>query len=197
MAMSLDGYVAGPNDAPGNPLGDGGGRVHEWMYRTSAWQESHGREGGERNRDAELVEDWIARSGAHVMGRRMFDHGEDPWGPEPPFRKPVFVVTRREREPLTKGETTFTFVTDGIERALELARAEAGDKDVEVSGGAQMVQQYLRAGLLDELQIHYAPVFLGGGVRLFDGPGLEPVALEPEQVVESPRVTHVRYRVVR
>ncbi len=127
------------------------------------------------------------------MGRRMFDLGEEPWGPEPPFRKPVFVLTHREREPLVTGETTFTFVTEGIERALALARAAAGEPEVLLAGGGQIVSQYLAAGLLDELQVHVAPIFLGGGVRLFDGPGLEDVELEVVEVLHSPRATHIRY----
>jgi dihydrofolate reductase len=128
------------------------------------------------------------------MGRRMFDNGEEPWGADPPFRKPVFVVTHREREPLVKGETTFTFVTDGIERALELAREAASGKEVQLAGGGQIISQYLAAGVVDEIQVHIAPVFLGGGARLFDGPGLEGVKVEPVEVLHAPRATHIRYR---
>ena len=190
LSMSLDGFVAGPDDRPGNPLGNGGGRVHEWVYATSSWRRMHGREGGEDSSDAALVDEAVARGGAVIMGRRMFDHGEEPWGPEPPFRKPVFVLTHSAREPLVKGETTFTFVTEGIERALELAREAAGDKEVQLAGGGQIVSQYLAAGLLDEIQVHLAPVVLGGGVRLFEGPGLEDVKLEATEVLHSPRATH-------
>jgi dihydrofolate reductase len=193
LSMSLDGFVAGPNDSPGNGLGDGGERLHEWVTATASWRRQHGLEGGEETEESRLVESF-ARDGAIIMGRRMFDHGEEPWGPEPPFHKPVFVVTHREREPLVKGETTYTFVTDGIERALELAREAAGGKDVQLAGGGQIVSQYLAAGLLDEIQVHVAPVFLGSGVRLFDGPGLEGVKLEPTEVLHSPRATHIRYR---
>jgi dihydrofolate reductase len=194
LSMSLDGFVAGPNDRPGNGLGDGGERVHDWVVATAAWRREHGLEGGEDNEESKLVEQDVGRAGAVIMGRRMFDNGEEPWGPEPPFRKPVFVITSRGREPLVKGETTFTFVTDGIERALELAREAAGDKDVELAGGGQIVSQYLAAGLLDEILVHVAPVILGGGPRLFDAPGLEDVTLEPVEVLHSPRATHVRYR---
>lgn len=193
LSMSLDGFVAGPNDAPGNGLGDGGERLHEWVVATAAWRREHGQDGGEETEESRLVATF-ARSGAIIMGRRMFDHGVEPWGPEPPFHKPVFVVTHREREPLVKGETTYTFVTDGIERALELAREGAGGKDVELAGGGQIVSQYLAAGLLDEIHVHVVPVILGGGPRLFDAPGLEKVELEPVDVLASPRSTHIRYR---
>jgi dihydrofolate reductase len=193
LSMSLDGFVAGPNDSPGNGLGDGGERLHEWITATASWQRQHGGEGGEETDESRLVETF-ERAGAIVMGRRMFDHGEEPWGPEPPFHKPVFVVTHREREPVVQGETTYTFVTDGIERALELARDAAGGKDVQLAGGGQIVSQYLAAGLLDEIHVHVAPVILGGGPRLFDAPGLEKVELEPVEVLASPRSTHLRYR---
>ena len=193
LSMSLDGFVAGPNDRPGNGLGDGGERVHEWVVATAAWRREHGLDGGEDNEESKLVEKDVGRAGAVIMGRRMFDHGVEPWGPEPPFRKPVFVVTNREREPLVKGETTYTFVTDGIERALELAREAAGDKEVELAGGGQIVSQYLAAGLLDEILVHIVPVFLGGGAPLFEG-ALQDVELEVTEVVHSPRATHIRYR---
>jgi dihydrofolate reductase len=138
----------------------------------------------------------------------MFSGGEGPWeddpnadgwwGDDPPFRVPVFVLTHHARETVTKGGgTTFSFVTNGIESALEQARAAAGDRDVAVAGGASVARQYLAAGLLDELQIHLVPVLLGGGVALFDGLDPARVELEPSRVVESPRVTHVRYRVVK
>ena len=198
MSMSLDGYIAGPGDGPDNPLGDGGEQVHEWMVGTDAFRGSHGGGGGASGPDNDVVAEVIARSGATVLGRRMFDNGEEPWGPEPPFRQPVFVVTHDAREPLVReGGTTFHFVTEGIESALEQARAAAGDRDVEISGGADLVQQYLIAGLLDEVEVHLAPVFLGGGVRLFDRHELTGVRLEPNRVIPSPGVTHVRYGVVR
>lgn len=193
LSMSLDGFVAGPNDRPGNGLGDGGERVHEWVVATAAWRRQHGLDGGEDNEESKLVEKNVGRGGAVIMGRRMFDHGEEPWGPEPPFRKPVFVVTNREREPLVRGETTYTFVTDGIERALELAREAAGDKEVEIAGGGQIVSQYLAAGALDEILVHIVPVFLGGGAPLFEG-ALQDVELEVTEVLHSPRATHIRYR---
>ena len=193
MSVSLDGFVAGPNDAPGNGLGDGGERLHEWIVATADWRSKHGLEGGVEGEESRLVKTY-ERSGAIIMGRRMFDHGVEPWGPEPPFRKPVFILTHREHEPIVKGETTYTFVTDGVVRGLELAREAAGGKDVELAGGGQVVSQFLAAGLLDEIHVHVAPVILGGGPRLFDAPGLEKVELEPVEVLHGPRATHIRYR---
>ena len=201
--MSLDGYVAGPNQTPENPLGDGGESLHEWMFATSAWNESHGRPGRARTADDDVVERTTEGVGAYIMGRGMFGgEGEwDPswkgwWGDDPPYHVPVFVLTHFAREPLEmEGGTTFHFVTDGIEAALTAAREAAGDADVMVAGGASAVNQYLRAGLLDELWLHIAPMVLGGGSRLLEDVG-HPV-LEPVEVVASPAVTHVRYRVGR
>ena len=184
LAVSLDGYVAGPNDGRGNPLGDRGETVHAWVYSLATRRERQGLTGG--------------RTGATVMGRRTFDNGEEPWGREPPFRTPVFVVTNRAREPLRReGGTIFIFVTEGLESAVERARAAAGAKDVRVAGGADVLQQTLAAGLLDELELHLAPVFLGGGVRLFDRPELAGVCLEQTRVVDSPRVAHLGYHLYR
>lgn len=204
ITMSLDGYSAGPNPTREDPLGEGGERLHEWALATSSWRAQHGREGGERNADAEIIERATAGVGAHIMGRKMFDGGEGPldpewkgwWGDEPPFHTPVYVLTRHAREPLElEGGTTFFFVTEGIEAALAAARDAAGDGDVAVAGGASVVQQYLAAGHLDELFVHIAPVFLGGGTPLFANVG--DARLEPVEVVGSPAVTHVRYRVAR
>jgi dihydrofolate reductase len=183
ISMSLDGYIAGPNDRPGNPLGDGGERLHEWFFDA-------------KGSDADMAHESLARSGAVVIGRRMFDHGEEPWGDDGAFGMPVFVVTHRPREPLTKGPTTFTFVTGGLEPALGLAREVAAGQDVAVAGG-QIVMQCLREGLLDELRLDLVPIILGGGVTLSDGEGLDDAQLEPVEVVESPHVTHIRYRVSR
>jgi dihydrofolate reductase len=202
ISMSLDGFVAGPNPSLEQPLGEGGERLHEWVFDLASWRERHGLSGGESNRDAEVLQESIDATGAVVMGRRMFSGGEgswedDPradgwWGDEPPFRVPVFVLTHHARETVTKqGGTSFTFVTDGIEAALEQARAVAGDKDVALGGGASVAQQYLKAGLLDELQIHLVPVLLGGGTRLFDRLG--PAELEVTRVIASPSVTHIRF----
>lgn len=206
ISMSLDGFIAGPDPTLEKPLGEGGEDLHEWGIRTKAWREPHGHEGGEVNRDSEVMEETFAAWGAVIMGRRMFSGGSGPWeddpradgwwGEKPPFGSPVFILTHHEREPVEKeGGTTFNFVTDGIESAFEQARAAAGDKDVSLGGGADVVQQYLRAGLLDEMQVHVVPLFLGGGVRLFDG--LDPGKLERVRVIDSPAVTHLKYRVVR
>jgi dihydrofolate reductase len=209
ISMSLDGFVAGPNQTLDEPLGRGGEQLHEWAIATKGFRESHGRSGGEANVDSEVIEDHVRNTAATVMGRRMFSGGagsweDDPnsdawWGDDPPFHHPVFILTHHAREPVTKeGGTTFTFVTDGIESALEQARAVAGDKDVAVGGGANVAQQYLKAGLLDELQIHLVPVLLGEGVRLFENHlGPEVRELELTRVIDSPAVTHLRYRGVR
>jgi len=208
ITMSLDGFVAGPNQTLEHPLGEGGERLHEWAYGLASFRERHGLSGGITNADSEVVEESLGRTGAVLMGRRMFSGGEGPWsadpnadgwwGDTPPFRVPVFILTHHGREPVDKqGGTTFTFVTDGIEAALEQARATAGDKDVAVAGGANLAQQYLEAGLLDEVQIHLVPLLLGDGVRLFDHLGSEQPELEVTSVINSPAVTHLRYRVVK
>jgi dihydrofolate reductase len=207
ITMSLDGFVAGPDPSLEEPLGVGGEALHEWALAAQSWQESHGHAGGEAGADSDVIAETIAAMGAVVMGRRMFSGGSGPWeddprargwwGDEPPFRAPVFVVTHHAREPLPmEGGTTFYFVTEGVESALEQASASAGGKDVHVAGGADVVQQALRAGLVDELQVHVAPRFLGRGTRLFEG--LDPsLGLEPVRVIASPAVTHLRYRVAR
>jgi dihydrofolate reductase len=204
ISASLDGFVAGPNQSLENPLGEGGERLHEWAIATDAWRARHRREGGEHNADAEVIADVTQNVGAYIMGRKMFGGGDGPhdeswrgwWGEDPPFHVPVFVLTHHAREPLPmEGGTTFTFVTDGIESALEQARAAAGERDVQIAGGATAVQQYLAAGLLDELYLHTVPVILGAGERLLDGVG-DP-ALEVVDVVNGPGATHVKYRVVR
>ncbi|HEY8447796.1 MAG TPA: dihydrofolate reductase family protein [Thermomicrobiales bacterium] len=198
ISMSLDGFIAGPDDTFEQPLGAGGDRLHEWVYDLASWRQQHGMEGGEGGQDSEIIAEGIANIGAVVIGRRMFDLAEEPWGDEPPFRVPVFVVTHRPRETLEKaGGTTFHFVTDGIESAVEQAKAAAGDKHVGVGGGANVIQQLLQARLLDELQIHLVPIFLGGGRRLFDEISPESVELEVDRVVTSPGVTHLRYRRVK
>jgi dihydrofolate reductase len=196
ITMSLDGFVAGPNDGPELGLGEGGERLHEWVFGLASWREPHGLAGGEMGRDSEILQEAIERTGAVVLGRRMFENAKG-WGDEPPFHVPVFVLTHDPREPVTKkGGTTFTFVTDGIESALEQAKEAAGDKDVSVAGGANTIQQYLSAGLVDEMQIHVAPLLLGGGIRLFDNLDPERVELEGTRVVESPEVTHLKFGIV-
>lgn len=196
VGMSLDGFIAGPNARPGNPLGDGGARIHRWLYSVEAWRERQSLPGGdERSPSAELVEENFARAGAYVMGRRMFAEGETAWPDPPPFRAPVFVLTHTPREPwVRQGGTTFHFVTDGPEAALAAAREAADGKDVQISGGARTVRTYLDAGLVDELEIHLAPMLLGSGVRLLDG--VDPaLRLTPDRTVATPEVTHIRYRV--
>jgi dihydrofolate reductase len=204
ISISLDGFVAGPNATLEEPLGEGGEQLHEWTVRLASWRERHGMSGGETGPDDDVARESIGAAGAFLMGRRMFSGGQGPWaddpkadawwGDEPPFRVPVFVLTHHPREPVEKqGGTTYTFVTDGIESALERARDAAGDKRVEIAGGASVIQQYLNAGLVDDFQLHVVPVLFGGGVRLFEK---ERGELELMRVVGSPTVTHLSYRVV-
>ena len=208
VSISLDGYVAGPKPTLEKPLGEGGDQLHEWASRLKSFREPHGLPGGETGPDDELVAESLRATGAVVMGRRMFSggdgrweddaNGEGWWGDNPPFHVPVFVVTNHPREPLVmQGGTTFTFVTDGVESAVEDARAAAAEKDVLVAGGANAIDQCINAGLVDELQLHLAPVLLGHGARLFDGVGPELPRFELTRVLESPLVTHLRYRVVK
>ena len=202
MAMSLDGFVAGPDQSLENPLGEGGEQLHEWMFGLEAFQRAHGGEGGAVNASTPIVEDMSDNVAAHVMGRNMFGGGPGPWdeawrgwwGDEPPFHGPVYVLTHHAREPLAmEGGTTFFFVTDGVEAAVAAARAAAGDGDVLIAGGASVVQQCLAAGLIDELTLSVSPVLLGGGERFF-AEGMTG-ALEQAAVVEAPGVVHLRYRV--
>jgi dihydrofolate reductase len=198
VGVSLDGFIAGPNGRPGNPLGDGGTRIHQWLYPLAIFRERMGLTGGETNEDDALVRAIFARAGAYVMGRRMFDEGEVGWPEDAPFRAPVLVVTHHPREPWVRsGGTTFTFVTGGLDEALRRAREAAGARDVRISGGADVIRQGLRAGVVDELDVHVAPVLLGAGVRLFEGLSDADVKLEPGPVKASPRVTHLAFRVVR
>lgn len=196
MSMSLDGFIAGPNSGPENPLGNGGTELHQWQYELASWRERMGLEGGLTNRSDDLVRASFDRTDAYVMGKRMFDEGEAGWPDDPPFRAPVFVVTHEERVPwVREGGTTFTFVNEGIERALEQAQDAADGKDVQVAGGANVIQQCLDAGLIDEFTVHVAPVLLGDGVPLFDRIDPTHLALEKEEAIDTPRVTHLRYRV--
>jgi dihydrofolate reductase len=195
ISVSLDGFT-GPNDNLEQPLGEGGERLHDWVYGLESWRERHGLAGGSSDHDAEVLDEAFRMLGAVVLGKRMFDLAKG-WGDNPPFHVPVFVLTHHARDTEVKeGGTTFTFVTDGIESALEQAKAAAGDKDVSVAGGANTIQQYLGAGLLDELQIHLVPLLFGEGRRLFDDLDNDQVELKRTRVVESPTgVTHLRYRV--
>ena len=203
ISISLDGFVAGPNQSVEDPIGEGGMRLHEWVFKTDSWRGQHGLEGGEHTVDSEVVDEIVQGVGAYVMGRKMFGGGDGVWdetwtgwwGEDPPFHAPVFVLTHHPREPLSmQGGTTFTFVTDGIESALEQARMAADGRDVAISGGASAVRQYLAAGMLDELYLHIVPIVLRAGERLLENVG-EPI-VEPVKVVASPAVTHVKYRVV-
>jgi dihydrofolate reductase len=186
QSMALDGFTTGPNVRVGNGMGDDGDRLHDWRF------------GAKTETDAKVFDEFRASTGAVIIGKRMFDVGFEPWGDPPPFRMPVFIVTHEKREPLSmQGGTTYTFVTDGIEAALELARAAAGDENVGIEGGANIIRQYLKAGLLDEMQIHLIPVLLGGGVRLFEG--LDPEGIELRKVfsIDTPGATHFRFEVVK
>jgi dihydrofolate reductase len=197
VGMSLDGFIAGPNAGPQNALGDGGHRIHKWVYDLEAWRERQSLRGGQTNRDDQVLKEAFENVGAFIMGRRMFDEGEVGWPNPPPFQAPVFVLTNHERELWVRGGgTTFTFVTDGIRSALEQAKEAAGEKDVRISGGATTLDQFLRTGLVDEMQIHLAPVILGGGVRLFEDIGGEGLDLEKIRLIDSPEITHVLFRVV-
>ena len=206
ISISLDGFVAGPNQSEEQPLGEGGEGLHDWVVELAAWREPHGLEGGEVNASTPIVEQSIENVGAAVMGRNMFGPpGGGPWGDgewkgwwgdEPPYHYPVFVVTHHPREPLEmQGGTTFHFVTDGIEAALAQAREAAGGKDVLLWGGGEVIRQCLAAGLLDELELHVVPVLLGDGSRIFPGRGAAQVRLEQIRAVEAPGVTHLTYRV--
>jgi dihydrofolate reductase len=205
ISMSVDGFIAGPNPSEKDPLGEGGMQLHEWAFKLAAWRTPHGLEGGEVNASTEIVERSLENVGATVMGRNMFGGGPGPWGDDPwdgwwgedpPFHTPVFVLTHHAREPLEKqGGTTFIFVTDGIGSALEQAKEAAGGKDVSLGGGANVAQQYLAAGLIDELQLNVVPILLGDGTRLFENIAAANVELEPIRVVDAPGVTHLRYRV--
>ena len=202
--MSLDGFVAGPEQSVKNPLGIGGMRLHDWVFPLAVWRTMQGLKGGEANTSTPVVEESITNIGATVMGRNMFGGhpgpwaAKDPWtgwwGNNPPFHHPVFVLTHHARPPLTlEGGTTFTFVTDGIERALDAARGAAGDADVVLAGGANAARQFLVAGLVDEMEIHLVPVLLGRGERLFDGVGDNMHGLELVRTVATPRVTHLKF----
>lgn len=203
IAMSLDGFVAGPDQSLADPLGVGGMQLHQWAFALAAWRAPHGLEGGEVNDSTAVVEERLADVGATVMGRNMFGGGPGPWGEEPwngwwgddpPFHHPVFVVTHHARPPLVcEGGTTFTFVTDGIEEALGLARAAAGDRVVSLAGGAAVARQYLDADLVDEMEIDLVPVLLGDGERLLDGLGVGRPALAHVRTVAASGVTHLRF----
>jgi len=204
IAMSLDGFVAGPNQSTDNPLGVGGMRLHEWAFGLAAFRRPHGLEGGETNASTPVIEEALANLGATIMGRNMFGGHPGPWDPRrpwngwwganPPFHHPVFVLTHHPREPLVlEGGTTFTFVTDGIESALAQARHAAGGKDVALGGGAEAAQQYLAAGLVDEMTLSVVPFLLGGGERLFERVGDDLHGLSLVRTAAAPGVTHLKF----
>ncbi|MSR36211.1 MAG: dihydrofolate reductase [Gemmatimonadetes bacterium] len=196
VGISVDGFIAGLNGGPGNPLGDGGTRLHEWAFKQRSFRQLHGEAGGETGRDNEVIEEMIERIGANLMGKRMFEEGEPNWPDEAPFHTAVFVLTHERRAPWKRrGGTTFYFVNEGIEVALTQALDAAGGKDIRISGGADTVRQYLDAGHVHELQLHVAPVLLGQGVRLFEGLDPERISMEPREAVHAPMVTHLRYGV--
>jgi dihydrofolate reductase len=204
ISISLDGYGAGPNESHEDPLGEGGEQLHDWVVGLKAWREPHGMEGGEVNASSEIFEELRENIGAEIMGRGKFGPPEGGpwdaswtgwWGEDPPFHMPVFVLTHHERDPLTLSDTTFTFVTDGIESALAQAKEAAGGKDVFLGGGPDSINQYLAAGLVDELDLHVPPILLGGGARLLEGVG--DLKLEQLRAVEAPGVAHLKYRVVK
>jgi len=201
--MSLDGFVAGPSQSVENPLCIGGRRLHEWAFALAIFRSRFGMEGGEVDESTAVVEEGLANIGATVMGRNMFGghpgpwKSENPWngwwGNDPPFHHPVYVLTHYPREPLVmEGGTTFYFVTDGIESALDQARRAAAGKDVSLAGGASAAQQYLKAGLVDEMEINLVPTLLGSGERLFDSVGDDLHGLELVRTVATPRVTHIK-----
>ncbi len=190
VSASADGFVAGPGQDAENPIGVGGMRLHEWHFTP-------------QGDDQAVIDEWQQTPGAYVMGRNMFGPGRGEWdldwkgwwGDEPPYHAPVFVLTHHARDPLTMdGGTTFHFVTDGIDSALQQATAAAGDKTVEIAGGAATINAYLNAGAIDELHMHIVPLLLGGGERLFDGVATT-LLLQPVRVTSSPAATHVTYRV--
>jgi dihydrofolate reductase len=208
IAISLDGFVAGPNQSEETPLGAGGEQLHKWMIPLAAWRQSHGGRRGEVNESTPIFEESCENIGAGVMGRNMFGPvrggawGDEQWtgwwGDDPPYHYSVFILTHYPRDPVEmEGGATFNFVTDGIESALEQATKAAGGKDVRLWGGGNIAQQYLAAGLLDELELHVVPVLLGDGARLFDNLGDAEVRLAQVRSVEAPGVTHLKYRVVR
>src|SRR3954453_9790071 len=205
ISMSLDGFVAGPNQSEQHPLGEGGENLHEWVLELSAFNEAHGREGGVVNESSPVVERGMRNVGAQVMGRGMFGGGPGPWGEDPPwngwwgenppFHVPVFVATHHEREPLTLSDTTFHFVTDGVEAAVAAAREAAGEEDVLIGGGAQTALQVIAAWLVDEVQISLVPILLGSGARLFDQSVADAVpGFEQAEAIPAPGVTHLFYR---
>jgi len=208
LTISLDGYLAGPNQSVENPIGEGGRHLHDWAFTLAAFRKEHGLEGGEVNASTQIIEESTANVGAVIMGRNMFGGYPGPWrqdppwtgwwGDNPPYHAPVFVLTHHPRAPLVmQGGTTFTFVTEGIEAALVQARAAAGQRDISLAGGARAFQQYLAARLIDEINVSLVPLFLKAGERLFDNLGNAEHRLEQVRVIAAPGVTHIKYRAIK
>ena len=207
ISMSLDGFVAGPDQSEQDPLGKRGLELHQWLFRLEAFREPHGGEEGEVNASTPVVKGWWENVGAFIMGRNMFGGGPGPWseppwqgwwGDDPPWHRPVFVLTHHARDPLElEGGTTFHFVTEGIESALERARDAAGGKDVSLAGGADVAQQYLAAGLIDKMEIAIVPILMGEGARLLENLGDSELRLSQVRAIEAPGVVHLEYEVAR
>lgn len=202
--MSLDGFIADPNPTIEEPLGQGGESLHEWAFKLAEWRQAHSLSGGEVNQNSQIIEETLARTGAVIMGRKMFSGGDGPWENDPmaggwwtenpPFHCPVFILTNHERETVQKaGGTTYTFVTEGIESALAQAKAAAGDKDIQIGGGANTIQQFINSGNLDEIQINLVPILLGSGRRLLENVGS--IKLEKIRTIETPEVTHLKFKI--
>lgn len=198
IAISLDGFMAGDHRGPQNPLGDGGRTIHNWMFVQKAFWEHLGMENGnEDGPDGALIRQTIERTGAYIMGKRMFEEGEANW-PENLFKADVYVLTHEKRDPwIQKGTTTYYFINDGIESALEKAKQSANGKDIRIQGGGNIVQQFLIAGLIDEFFIHISPVILGSGIRLFENIDKDKYDVEISDVISSKLTTHIRYKLTR
>ena len=196
--ISLDGFFAGNNRGPKNPMGGVSGKIHGWLFNQKAFWEYLGMKGGkEDNFEGQLIREVNARTGAFIMGKRMFEEGEVSW-PEDLYKADVYVLTHEKREPwVQKGTTTFYFINDGIQSALEKARQSAKGKDIRIQGGANTIQQFLNAGLIDEFFIHIAPVFLGSGIRLFDGIENDKYDIQISAVIPSELTTHLRYQLTK
>jgi dihydrofolate reductase len=197
-AISLDGFFAGDNRSPQNPLGDNGMSIHNWMFKQKAFWKHLNTEGGEEDgEDGRLIDAVFARAGAYIMGKRMFEEGEVHW-PEDLYKADVYVLTHEKREPwVQKGTTTFYFINDGIEGALEKAKSSAKGKDIRLQGGANMIQQFLNVGLVDDFTIHISPVILGSGIRLFENIDRDKYNVKISDVIPSELTTHIRYRLKR
>ncbi|MCE7065245.1 dihydrofolate reductase family protein [Dyadobacter sp. CY326] len=195
--ISLDGYFAGDNRSPQNPMGGASGKLHQWMFKQKAfWKHIKVKGGQEDGTDGTLIDDVFARTGSYIMGKRMFEEGEVAWA-EDLYEADVYVLTHEKREPwIQRGTTTFYFINDGPQSALEKARESAKGKDIRIQGGANTIQQFLNAGLIDEFFIHIAPVFLGSGIRLFDG--IEDIYdIQIMEVIPSELTTHLRYKLTK